>query len=194
MKRLALATLFMSLLATQVAAAAPPPAPDPDTTVKAIVDVVKRALQDTKQSMGSLPPFKSVSLTLTTEVKKVLGGDFEFVVVKLGGTRSSKASQAMTIELIPPKSGSVQVSGNDIYEDLKNALLAAARGARDARAAGGDVLALKGFSAEIGFDLERVKNGGLKFKLGPINIGGTGSSTSTTGNKIKVTFEEKDTK
>jgi hypothetical protein len=56
------------------------------------------------------------------------------------------------------------------------------------------VVTCLGFPAEIGFDVERVKNGGLKFKLGPINIGGSGSSTSTTGNKIKVSFEEKDTK
>ena len=161
-----------------------------EVRVGEVIPIVIRALQDTQSSLSGLPPLKSVTLTLATTVEKVQGGEFE-LFVKIGGERATSSTHEIVVELSPPTSNAHEISAKDLYAELKDAILAAARAAADANAAAKDILKTSSFSTEIGFDVKRTVSGGIELDVAPVTIGASGARTTKHANKITISFEDK---
>ena len=95
------------------------------------------------------------------------------------------------MELSPPTSNAHEISAKDLYAELKDAILAAARAAADANAAAKDILKTSSFSTEIGFDVKRTVSGGIELDVAPVTIGASGARTTKHANKITISFEDK---
>lgn len=150
------------------------------------VQVAVNTIRQDSEASSVLPPLKSAELTLSSKAETDTSGKVALFVSAGGGRKQSDAN-SITMILVPNPAGTKALD-KDRGEDIARSVLAAVAGLEDL-----EELKLK--SLTVVATLEVVKNldGGLEIELSGVSVEAGRKKVLTTGNSLKLTFEEQDT-
>lgn len=147
------------------------------------VQVAVNTIRKNSEASSVLPPLKSAELTLSSKAETDTHGKVALIVSAGGGRKQSDAN-SITMVLVPnPASMKMLDKGRGV--EIAHAVLAAVAGLEDLKD-------LKLKSLTVLATLEIVKNleGGLEIELSGVSVGGGSKKVLTTGNSLKLIFEE----
>jgi len=75
-----------------------------------------------------IPPLQSVTLDLTAEVQKDVGGKINLFIVSFGHKWEKSRSQEIEVTLKPPRPSKLIARGSSVSDELIKAIESAARG------------------------------------------------------------------
>lgn len=158
--------------------------------IERVISEVKTALADvqTKLANATLPPLKSVTLTLQTVATKKGGLQIKLWVVSIGHEQTKEKSHQVVIVLVPPKPGNpIEASTENLTKELEDAIMSAAEGVKNAGK--GDIpLKVNSLSVEIGFTISADNSADANVKISPITLEFKGDLSNKAVNKIGIVF------
>jgi hypothetical protein len=181
--------LFVTLFLVCPVAGQPP---EQGVELQQVVTQIKTALRDAAPALkgGVLPPLKSVTVVLQTEVSKATGGTFKFLVFSFGTKYEKSRSQELSITLTPPETKPETVSKTpSLAEPLKDAILSAAAGVA-ASAAEEPRLEVGKFAATVNFVVQRTGTAGASFAILPVSAELSGNLSQKAIHNVVLVFEK----
>ena len=140
---------------------------------------------------ADLPVLDSVQLDLSTQFSVDGTAKVSLFIISLGGGGGKESSQTLKLTLVPPKAGEISpASDNTISQGLADAILSAARAAKNARNRQ-PPLTLSELTASIKFVVKLEGSGGVKFVIAPVSVDLGGEVKSSEIQEITVTFKGK---
>jgi hypothetical protein len=165
--------------------------------VSKVVTVVKRALEDAQKKIhdegNELPPLESVTLTLQTTSVTTDGITFKIYVIGVGTTAEITNTEQLTLKLTPPPPDVEHPIGasGDLYQNLVDTIVAAAKASHQASSAAAPTLLIDSVGAQVAFGIKETKTGNLGIDIKPIiSIGPSGSLAQQASNKIDLSFKK----
>ena len=162
-----------------------------------LVDVVSKAIQDTRATLRANPallPLDSVTLTLGTVKTRSEDGGFDYLVIDATHTLEGSRTETITIALTPSDvETATPVSGSEAmheYDDLKASILEVAKVAGEVGKAGG-VLDLKSVSTEISFTVSKTNEGTLGLAIELLDLSAERSVVNEAVHTITLSFAQK---
>jgi len=145
---------------------------------------------------AGIPPLQSVTLNLTTEVKKEVGGKISLFIVSFGRKWEKSHAQEIEVTLKPPKPSQVVklARGPSVSDQLVQAIESAARGVQAARNNKDVPLVASNLKVVLSFVVKGDTSGGAKFEIVPVTADLSGDLASSAVQKITVVFENPEPK
>lgn len=162
-----------------------------------VVRQVQQALADAQTTLDdeSLPPLKSVVLSLQTVLDTSQGGSIKLFIFSFGASHDQTKTQQVDITLVPPKAGNASlVSERSLTQALEQAIVNAAKGVKDAGANPKVPLQLSALKVKIGFTVKNGGNGEAVPQILPITLDLKGNVSQTDVQTIEITYEAQEKK
>lgn len=155
-----------------------------------VVSQVKAALSDVQTDLAdsNLPPLKQVKLSLKTTLGKKVGASFKLLVITIGGSWEEEKVQQLDLVLVPPSAGNPkQIATESVTQALKDAILSAAIGVRDA-SSGSIPLKLSNLDVTLGLTVKEGGEAGAKPEILPITLNLSGGLSKAQIHTLVVSF------
>jgi hypothetical protein len=152
--------------------------------VSALLDEIQFAVDEIndKTKNNSLPPFKNAEITLSTEASEHSEAQASFFVSAKGGYKNSKSNTIVLVLEPSSKKGPItkKISGQKIAE-----YVIAVVSAIDEKKS----LELKTLTVTAGLSVVKTEGAGVSIELVGVSVEGGATASSTTGNQLKLVFE-----
>lgn len=169
-------------------------APEQAVLVDQFLKQVQLALARVQKDLSddSIPPLESVTLTLSAEAKKDVGGKINLYIISFGHKIEKGRTQEIEITLKPPSpSARLQVAkGPGVSEQLEDAIVNAARGVQNARKNTSVPLETSQLKVTLNFVVKSDTSGGVKFEIAPVTVDLSGELADSTTQKIVVVYQK----
>ena len=136
-----------------------------------------------------IPPLESVTLDLTAEVKKDVGGKINLFIVSFGHKWEKSRSQEIEVTLKPPKPSPLVAKGPSVADELAKAIESAAQGVQAARSNKDVPLVASGLKVVLSFVVTGDTSGGAKFQIAPVTVDLSGDLANSAIQKITVVYQ-----
>lgn len=140
-----------------------------------------------------IPQLQSVTLDLTAEVKKDVGGKINLIIVSFGHKWEKSRSQEVEVTLTPPSpTVPLQVGERaSVSDELVKAIESAARGVQAARNNKDVPLVASQLKVVLSFVVKGDTSGGAKFEITPVTVDLSGDLANSAIQKITVVYANK---
>jgi type II secretory pathway pseudopilin PulG len=163
-----------------------------DQLLKQVQSALARAQTDLRHE--NIPPLQSVTLDLTAEVKKEVGGTINLFIVTFGHKWEKSRSQEIEVTLKPPAPSQLISKGPSVSDELVKAIESAARGVQAARANGQVPLVASGLKVVLSFVVTGDTSVGAKFQIVPVTVDLSGDLANSAIQKITVVYQNPEPK
>lgn len=169
-----------------------------DVVIDEFLKQVQLALAQVQKDLvdNNLPPLQSVTLNLSTEAKKDVGGKVNLYIVSFGHKIEKGRTQELEITLKPPNPSAPLKVGKvpSVADQLENAILSAARGIKGARQNAQVPLEPTGVKVTLNFVVKSDTSGGVKFTIAPVTADLSGDINDQVTQKITVVYQKPEPK
>lgn len=142
-----------------------------------------------------IPPLQSVTLNLTAEVKKDVGGKINLFIVSFGHKWEKGLTQEVEVTLKPPTPKKLVGRGApSVADQLVKAIESAARGVQAARANKDVPLVASGLKVVLSFVVKGDTSLGAKFEIIPVTVDLSGDLQNSAVQKITVIYQNPEPK
>ncbi|PPI82931.1 hypothetical protein KEHDKFFH_16710 [Marinobacter maroccanus] len=147
------------------------------------VQVAVNTIRAESDSSSVLPELKTAELKISSKAERGYGGKVA-LFVSGGGSRDEAYQNSITIILEPMTQGQ-GVKSKGLGNDIAESVLAAVSGLEELEG-----LQLKSMTVVAGLEIIETIEGGIEYELAGISLGADGSKALTTGNSLKLVFED----
>lgn len=154
--------------------------------VKELVSEVQIAVNAIREELGSssvLPDLKIAELKIASKAERGYEGGVN-LFVSGAGSRDEAYQNSITI-ILEPGMPSLGVKSKGLGNDIAQSVVAAVSGMEDLEG-----LQLKSMTVVAGLEIIETVEGGIEYELAGISVGAEGSRGLTTGNSLKLIFED----
>ena len=165
--------------------------------------VIRQLLKEVQIGLGKvqadlhnegIPPLESVTLDLTAEVKKDVGGKINLFIVSFGQKWEKSRSQEVEVTLKPPKPSQLVGRGPSVSDELVKAIESAGRGVQAARGDKTVPLVASGLKVVLSFVVTGDTSGGANFQILPVTVDLSGDLVNSAVQKITVVYQNPEPK
>jgi len=140
----------------------------------------------------NIPPLESVTLDLSTEAKKGVGGKINLYIISFGHKIEKGRTQEVEITLKPPSpNAKLHVAKEPgVSEQLETAIVSAALGVQNARKNTAVPLEPTQLKVTMNFVVKSDTSGGVKFEIAPVTVDLSGELTDQATQKIVIVYQK----
>lgn len=158
------------------------------------IQIGLRKVQNDLRGEG-IPPLQSVTLDLTAEVKKEVGGKINLFIVSFGHKWEKSRSQEIEVTLKPPKPSPLVAKGPpSVADELVKAIESAAQGVQAARENKDVPLVASALKVVLSFVVTGDTSVGAKFQIAPVTVDLSGDLANSAIQKITVLYQNPEPK